>query len=50
MTADTLNSASLQLDEGPSEVIQLSRTYYALLERLAHFWGQQRQFVSAVSH
>ena len=50
VTADTLNSARLQLDEGPSEVIQLSRTYNALLERLAQSWGQQRQFVSAVSH
>ena len=50
VTADTLNSARLHLDDGPSEVIQLSRTYNALLERLAQSWGQQRQFVSAVSH
>ena len=50
VTADTLDSARLQLDDGPSEVIQLSRTYNALLERLAQSWCQQRQFVSAVSH
>ena len=50
VTADTLNSARLHLEDGPSEVIQLSRTYNALLERLAQSWGQQRQFVGAVSH
>ena len=50
VTADTLDSARLHLEDGPSEVIQLSRTYNALLERLAQSWGQQRQFVSAVSH
>ncbi|MCB4390199.1 sensor histidine kinase KdpD [Synechococcus sp. MU1617] len=50
LTADTLATAKLQLGEGPIEVMQLSRTYNALLERLAQSWSQQRQFVSAVSH
>lgn len=50
LTADTLANATLQLGEGPIEVMQLSRTYNSLLERLAQSWSQQRQFVSAVSH
>ena len=50
LTADTLATAKLQLGEGPIEVMQLSRTYNGLLERLAQSWSQQRQFVSAVSH
>ena len=50
LTADTLANAKLQLDQGPIEVMQLSRTYNSLLERLAQSWSQQRQFVSAVSH
>ena len=50
LTADTLATAKLQLGEGPIEVMQLSRTYNDLLERLAQSWSQQRQFVSAVSH
>ena len=50
VTADTLANAKLQLDQGPIEVMQLSRTYNSLLERLAQSWSQQRQFVSAVSH
>ncbi|MGB1416916.1 MAG: HAMP domain-containing sensor histidine kinase [Synechococcus sp.] len=50
VTADTLTSARLLVDQGPIEVVQLSRNYNALLERLAESWSQQRQFVSAVSH
>ena len=50
LTADTLATSRLQLGEGPIEVMQLSRTYNGLLERLAQSWSQQRQFVSAVSH
>jgi len=50
LTADTLATAKLQLGTGPIEVMQLSRTYNELLERLAQSWSQQRQFVSAVSH
>jgi len=50
VTAQTLTSAKLQLKQAPMEVLQLSRTYNALLERLAESWSQQRQFVSAVSH
>ena len=50
LTADTLATAELQLGTGPIEVMQLSRTYNDLLERLAQSWSQQRQFVSAVSH
>jgi signal transduction histidine kinase len=50
VTADTLNTARLQLSTGPIEVVQLGQTYNALLERLALSWSQQRQFVSAVSH
>ena len=50
ITAETLASASLPLNKGPIEVIQLGRTYNALLERLSQSWGLQRQFVSAVSH
>ncbi|MCB4398443.1 HAMP domain-containing sensor histidine kinase [Synechococcus sp. MU1625] len=50
LTADTLANAKLQLGQGPDEVMQLSRTYNDLLERLAQSWSQQRQFVSAVSH
>ena len=50
LTADTLANAKLQLGQGPIEVMQLSRTYNGLLERLAQSWSQQRQFVSAVSH
>ena len=50
LTADTLATTKLQLGEGPIEVMQLSRTYNDLLERLAQSWSQQRQFVSAVSH
>ena len=50
LTADTLANATLQLGEGPIEVMQLSRTYNSLLDRLAQSWSQQRQFVSAVSH
>ena len=50
LTADTLADATLQLGEGPIEVMQLSRTYNGLLERLAQSWSLQRQFVSAVSH
>ena len=50
LTADTLANAKLQLGQGPVEVMQLSRTYNDLLERLAQSWSQQRQFVSAVSH
>ena len=50
LTADTLANAKLTLGQGPAEVMQLSRTYNNLLERLAQSWSQQRQFVSAVSH
>ena len=50
VTADTLNSSRLLINQGPLEVVQLSRNYNALLERLAESWSQQRQFVSAVSH
>ena len=50
VTADTLNSSRLLMTQGPQEVVQLSRNYNALLERLAESWNQQRQFVSAVSH
>ena len=50
ITAETLASAQLPLTQGPIEVIQLGRTYNALLERLSQSWGLQRQFVSAVSH
>ena len=50
VTADTLNSSRLLVNHGPIEVVQLSRNYNALLERLAESWLQQRQFVSAVSH
>ena len=50
VTADTLNCTRLSVDQGPLEVVQLSRNYNALLERLAQSWSQQRQFVSAVSH
>ena len=42
LTADTLATAKLQLGEGPIEVMQLSRTYNELLERLAQSWSQQR--------
>ena len=50
VTAETLTSSGLQVNQGPLEVVQLSRNYNALLERLAESWSQQRQFVSAVSH
>ena len=50
VTAETLASAHLKLDQGPVEVRQLGRTYNALLDRLSQSWGLQRQFVSAVSH
>ena len=50
VTAKTLASAQLKLEQAPTEVLQLGRTYNALLERLADSWSQQRQFVSAVSH
>ena len=50
VTAETLASARLPLEKGPIEVLQLGRTYNALLERLSLSWSQQRQFVSAVSH
>ena len=50
VTADTLDSAQLALQEGPMEVMQLGRNYNALLQRLSDAWTQQRQFVSAVSH
>ena len=50
VTAETLASAHLSLEEGPVEVMQLGRTYNDLLNRLALSWSQQRQFVSAVSH
>ena len=50
VTADTLASTRLPLTQGPVEVLQLGRTYNALLERLSQSWDQQRQFVSAVSH
>ena len=50
VTADTLDSAQLPLEQGPVEVLQLARNYNALLQRLAEAWTQQRQFVSAVSH
>ena len=50
ITAETLASARLAVSQGPIEVIQLGRTYNALLERLSQSWGLQRQFVSAVSH
>jgi signal transduction histidine kinase len=50
VTAETLASARLPLERGPVEVMQLGRTYNALLERLSQSWSQQRQFVSAVSH
>ena len=48
--AALLAAAKLQLNEGPIKVMQLSRTYNGLLERLAQSWSQQRQFVSTVSH
>ncbi len=50
VTADTLDSAQLALQEGPIEVMQLGRNYNALLQRLSDAFTQQRQFVSAVSH
>ena len=52
LTANTRATAKLQLYEGPIKLImmQLSRTYNVLLERLARSWGQRRQFVSALSH
>ena len=50
VTAETLASARLTLNHGPIEVLQLGRTYNALLERLSQSWELQRQFVSTVSH
>ena len=50
VTAETLASARLTLKHGPIEVLQLGRTYNALLERLSQSWELQRQFVSTVSH
>ena len=50
VTADTLDSAQLALQEAPIEVMQLGRNYNALLQRLSDAFTQQRQFVSAVSH
>lgn len=50
LTADTLANSRLLVNQGPIEVMQLSRTYNSLLERLAQSWSLQRQFVSTVSH
>lgn len=50
VTAETLQTASIELKNAPTEVTQLASTYTDLLERLSQSWDQQRQFVSAVSH
>ena len=50
VTATTLNSSRLLVNQGPIEVVQLSRNYNALLDRLADSWTLQPEFVSAVSH
>lgn len=50
LTADGLKSAALPVPTGPVELTRLTRTYNALIDRLAWSWSQQRQFVSAVSH
>ena len=50
LTADTLDTSALQIQQAPLEVIQLANTYNALRSRLAKSWADQRQFVSAVSH
>ena len=50
LTAEGLQTAALPVPRGPEELSQLTRTYNALIERLAQSWSQQRQFVSAVSH
>ena len=50
LTADTLNSSALKIQQAPLEVTQLANTYNDLRNRLAKSWEDQRQFVSAVSH
>ena len=50
LTAETLVSSVVTIDNAPLEVSQLASTYNALRGRLAKSWNDQRRFVSAVSH
>jgi heavy metal sensor kinase len=50
VSAQTLNSASLQLQHAPTEVASLAASFNQMLNRLATAWEQQREFVSNVSH
>jgi signal transduction histidine kinase len=50
VSAQTLSSASLQLQHAPTEVAALAASFNQMLNRLATAWEQQREFVSNVSH
>ncbi len=45
-----LGQAQLYLDNAPSEVKELAKTFDMMLSRLSQSWEQERQFVSNVSH
>lgn len=50
ISPDDLGQTRLNLEQTPSEVRELSRTFNLMLSRLSAAWEQQRQFVSDVSH
>ncbi|WGV23315.1 sensor histidine kinase [Halotia branconii] len=45
-----LGQAQIYLDNAPSEVKELAKTFNMMLSRLSQSWEQERQFVSNVSH
>jgi len=50
ISPDTFNEERLHLDNAPTEVQQLARSFDEMLIRLHQAWENQRQFVSNVSH
>jgi signal transduction histidine kinase len=50
ITVEDLGDIKLQLENAPTEVLELVHTCEKMLMRLAASWDQQRQFVSDVSH
>ena len=50
ISADDLGEAHIHLENAPSEVRELARTFEKMLLRLSEAWEHQRQLLSNVSH
>lgn len=50
LTASNLNNTELIIRNAPTEVVQLSKAFNALSNRLALSWSRQREFAGTVSH